>query len=366
MDRPAKDKDLHILVLEPYYGGSHKLFLSGLRKLPFQFEFMTLPDRKWKWRMRLAAPYYANKLNRPGRRFDRILCSSYVDVATFLGLAPEWVREVPILTYFHENQFVYPIQVEDERDLHFAFTNLTTALASDSLAFNSAYNLTSFLDGVEKLLKQSYDLKLKNPCEIIRARSRVLAPGIDFSIIDAQEEPDRNRAPVILWNHRWEHDKNPELFFKTLFQLDREGLNFKLIVLGESFKSHPLIFDEARKKLSHRILHFGYAKSRRDYALWLKHGDIAVSTAQHEFFGIAVIEAVRAGCRPLLPKRLSYPELFSEEFLYDEENFVRLLREAVLKKKRLSTHQAKKLTRSFSWDTLAAAYKSWINETQTA
>ena len=365
MDKPARDKDLQILVLEPYYGGSHKLFLSGLSQLPFQFQFMTLPDRKWKWRMRLAAPYYATKLSTLGQRFDRILCSTYVDVAVFLGLTPAWVREVPLLTYFHENQFAYPVQVEEERDLHFALTNMTTALASDSLAFNSAYNLTSFLDGVEKLLKPSHDLKLKNPCEIIRARSRVLPPGIDFSIIDAGEEPDRYQAPVIVWNHRWEHDKNPELFFEALFQLDREGLNFKLIVLGKSFKSHPLIFDEARKKLSHRLLHFGYAGSRRDYIRWLKHGDIAVSTARHEFFGIAIIEAVRAGCRPLLPRRLSYPELFPEDFLYDEEYFVHQLREAVLKKKRLSPIQARKLTTSFSWDTLAPAYKSWIEDART-
>ena len=37
-----------------------------------------------------------------------------------------------------------------------------------------------------------------------------------------------------------------------------------------------------------------------------------LSTARHEFFGIAVAEALRAGCLPWLPARLSYPELLPE------------------------------------------------------
>jgi glycosyltransferase involved in cell wall biosynthesis len=364
MDSLIKDKNLSVLVLEPYYGGSHKSFLNGLRQhLPFNFEFMTLPARKWKWRMRLSAPFYAQELHKSGKRYNRILCSTFVDVASFRGLAPSWVRKVPLLTYYHENQFTYPIQVDDERDFHFSLTNLTTALASDSLAFNSSYNLESFTEGIKKLVKYSYDLKLDNPVWKILKKSIVLSPGIDFSVIDAVEGSDKTGPPVILWNHRWEHDKNPVLFFEALFELDREGIDFNLVVLGESFKSRPAVFDEARKRLSDRILHFGYARSRRDYAHWLKQGSMVVSTTGHEFFGIAVIEAVRAGCRPLLPKRLSYPELFPEEFLYNDDNLLNRLKDEI-SKKRLSHNKAIKLTRPFSWETLATAYKSWIIETK--
>jgi glycosyltransferase involved in cell wall biosynthesis len=357
---PDKTKDLSVLVLEPYYGGSHRSFLSGLGRLPFEFELLTLPARKWKWRMRISAPYFAEQLHQVGKRFDRILCSTYVDVAAFRSLAPAWVREVPLLTYFHENQFAYPVQMEDERDIHFALTNMTTALVSDGLAFNSAYNLESFLDGEEELLKHSADMKLDDPSGAIRKKSRVIPPGIDFSDIDSEEKPERARAPVIVWNHRWEHDKNPELFFKALFDLDRDGVDFNLVVLGESFERQPPIFDEARERLSHKALHFGYASSRRDYIKWLKRGDIAVSTAGHEFFGIAVIEAVRAGCRPLLPNRLSYPELFPKEFLYENEEFAQRLKEEVLRNEQLSPEEAMRLTEPFSWDTLSLTYELWI------
>ncbi len=357
-----EDKTLRVLVLEPYYGGSHKSFLAGLcRNLPFTFDLMTLPARKWKWRMRLSAPFYAQELHKSGRRYDRILCSTFVDVAAFRGLAPPWVREVPLLTYFHENQFAYPTQFEDERDLNYALTNVTTALSSDRIAFNSLYNLESFMEGIEETLKHSYDLKLENTVEEILNKSRVLPPGIDFSIIDSAEKKNRSGPPVILWNHRWEHDKDPDSFFEALFDLDREGIDFSLVVLGESFKSHPEIFDDAKKRLSEKVLHFGYVRSRKDYARWLKHGSLVVSTAKHEFFGIAILEAVRAGCRPLLPRRLSYPELFPEDFLYNEDDLLDRLKEAV-RKQRLSHHASIKLTKPVSWKELAPAYKSWIEE----
>jgi glycosyltransferase involved in cell wall biosynthesis len=351
---------MKVLVLEPYYGGSHESFIKGLLRLPFRFEVITLPARKWKWRMRLSATHFAQELQKSRKRFDRIICSTFVDVAAFRGMGQSWVRDVPLLTYFHENQFAYPTQVEDERDLHFGLTNATTALASDSLAFNSKYNLRTFLEGLKGLLKHSTDMKLQDPVARIRAKSRVLPPGLDFSGIDTAPGAPPGGPPVVLWNHRWEHDKNPEAFFEALFELQGAGVDFRVVVLGESFERKPAVFEEARSRLGHRILHFGFARSRRQYAKLLRLGDIVVSTSRHEFFGISVLEAVRAGCRPLLPRRLSYPEMFPRRFLYDDENFHRELRETILNNQRLRAGEAKALTEPNSWDALAPSYEDWI------
>jgi glycosyltransferase involved in cell wall biosynthesis len=355
--------ELRVLVMEPYHGGSHRAFLRSVMGLPFRFTLMDLPARKWKWRMRLAAPHFARLLRESGQRFDRILCSTFLDVASFRGLAPAWVRDVPVLTYFHENQFEYPVQVDDERDFHFALTNMTTALASDSLAFNSRYNLDSFLAGTGLLLRHATDMALADPASAIRAKSRVLPPGADFSLIDrACEIPTAPPPgpPVVLWNHRWEHDKGPETFFNALYRLDEQGVEFRLIVLGESFERRPGIFDEARERLAYRTLHFGYADSREEYARLLALGDVAVSTAQHEFFGIAVTEAVRAGCRPLLPRRLSYPELFGEDALYhDDASLVPALK-AALAAGRIGHAEGRRLTDAYSWAALAPEFEQWI------
>ncbi len=354
-----------ILALEPYYGGSHRRFLDGLaRWLPEGLKLITLPAHHWKLRMRLAAPWLALELSRLGERedpsgFRGLLCSTFVDVATLRGLAPPWVAALPIHTYFHENQFAYPVRIEDERDLHFGLTNLTTALASDSLAFNSAYNLESFLAGCREILSRTGDMKLPGIEERIRAKSLVLPPGQDFTKIDRAPMVNCRSRPVIIWNHRWEHDKNPEEFFAALFALQDSGCDFELIVLGQSFRQAPAIFPEARSRLAGRVRQFGYADSPELYAAWLKQGDVVVSTARHEFFGISVIEAVRGGCRPVLPGRLSYPELFPPEYLYGPGDLVQHLRGA-LSAGRLDHQTAQGLTERFTWTNLGAAYRTWL------
>ncbi|MCF6291497.1 MAG: DUF3524 domain-containing protein [Desulfobacterales bacterium] len=354
---------MKILVLEPYYGGSHKSFLQGLRRyLPMRFELLTLSARKWKWRMRLAAPYFA-ELMRNMEVPDRVLCSTFVDVAALRALAPPWIRQVELLTYYHENQFVYPVRVDDERDFHFALTNYTTALASDRLAFNSGYNLETFLAGAETLVKKAADMRgpaWEDFSGRIRGKSVILHPGLDFTDIDATPAGPCHPHPVIVWNHRWEHDKNPEDFFNVLYALDRQGIDFFLVMLGQSFARRPEIFAEAEQRLAHRILHWGYVKSREEYIRWLKHGNLVVSTARHEFYGIAVIEAVRAGCRPLLPDRLSYPELFPAGFLYRPGELPGQLADLLKKDSRMTPAQSSTLTGRFSWDLLAEKYRAWI------
>lgn len=56
---------------------------------------------------------------------------------------------------------------------------------------------------------------------------------------------------------------------------------------------------------------WGYLDSRQSYWRALADCDVVVSTANHEFFGVSVAEAVSMGCIPLLPQRLAYPELVS-------------------------------------------------------
>ena len=47
-----------------------------------------------------------------------------------------------------------------------------------------------------------------------------------------------------------------------------------------------------------------------------QEADVVVSTALHEFQGLAVMQAVAAGCVPVVPDRLAYRETYAEEFRY--------------------------------------------------
>ena len=140
----------------------------------------------------------------------------------------------------------------------------------------------------------------------ILEKSRIEPPGISVP------PPPEDRAPApftILWSARWEHDKRPELFFDALDLLDRRGVSFRLNVIGERFREAPEVFARARERFAGSIHRFGYQESTEEHHAALAEADVVVSTADHEFFGISVLEAVAAGVRPLVPRRLSYPEL---------------------------------------------------------
>lgn len=355
---------MKILAVEPYYGGSHRAFLDELlQQLPYSFELLTLPAQRWKWRMRLAAPYCAELLcerDATGQGHDAIFCSSFLDAAAFRGLLPPRLAAEPLLVYFHENQFAYPVQAVDERDVHFGIINLTSALAADKLAFNSRYNLESMLAGAKELLAKMPDMKLAGWEEAIRAKAAILHPGLDFSGIDGcVPAPPDGGPPVVLWNHRWEHDKNPEFFFRTLFDLAEQGVAFRLMVLGQSFRSQPSVFKEARERLAPRITHFGHAPTKEEYWQLLRQADVVVSTARHEFYGMAVLEAVRAGCRPLVPDRLAYQELFPARFRFQDEEFAECLKQS-LAAGRLREQEARDLTAAYSWSAVLPDYLRWF------
>jgi glycosyltransferase involved in cell wall biosynthesis len=203
-------------------------------------------------------------------------------------------------------------------------------------------------------------ISLNETLEKTYSKGSILHPGIDYSRIDAAAATRDSDIPVIVWNHRWEHDKNPEEFFTVLRSLKNKGVPFKMIIMGQSFKTHPECFKKAREYLEDRILHFGYVPSDDEYAALLRKGDIVVSTAVHEFFGISVLEAVRAGCRPLLPRRLSYPELFPEEFLYDDGGLENDLGNMLCNFEPLSAELSEKFTEPYSWTSLGQLYRSWL------
>jgi glycosyltransferase involved in cell wall biosynthesis len=316
---------MKILALEPYYGLSHKSFIDGwIDHSRHDFTLLTLPANIWKWRMRHGAITLSDqtkKLIADGQRFDAVFCSDMLNLAEYLGLCGAELGDIPTVAYFHENQLTYPVRFESERDYQYVLTNMTTMLAADAVWFNSAYHRDDFLTALRTFLKRMPDNQSLDSIDGVQSKSSVHSPGIKTF----PKRGDRAAGPMrIVWAGRWEHDKNPEDFFAAVKKLKEAGVNFRLSVVGEHFKEVPEVFGWAEKYFAEHIDHFGYQPTVADYRNVLSGGDVFVSTANHEFFGISALESISAGVYPVLPNRLAYPELIGnvtedgqDEYLYD-------------------------------------------------
>ncbi len=296
-----------VLAVEPFYGGSHQSFIDGLiERSRHEFRLLTLPPYFWKWRMRGAAVTMSRAARESDFEPDLVFSSDMLSLAEFKALYP---KAIPSVLYMHENQLSYPAPEESQRDVHFGFTNLTSCLAADFVVWNSRSHRDSFLEALPGFLSLMPDHAPRGVESIIEIKSRVIYPGVDLESILSVPAEDDGGPPIILWNHRWEFDKDPEQFFKALEEVEKSGHDFRLAILGENFQVKPEAFLAGKERFKDRVVQFGFVKERSEYAAWLRRCRASVSCAIQENFGIAAVEAAAAGAFPIWPDRLSYPEL---------------------------------------------------------
>ena len=362
--------------------------LPELNYNPPEIISIILPGKKWHWRMRASSIYLAQQIpllslpssfssassvsfissptslsnlssllysgNHPPVTTPMTLfVSSMCNLSELISLRPDLSLSTSCrkIYYMHENQVTYPSNEENtnkdinqNRDFHFGWIQFLSCLVADIIAWNSLYNLESFLTSLPSFLKlipdkQQYPQQLSSLIQFIRQKSIILPLPIDPTIDSFPEynniqedlplstpitlsSPTSSSSPALLpktqklriaWNHRWEYDKNPELFFNTLLQLQQKKLEFEVIILGEKFTEYPPIFDTACQTLKEtgHLLHAGYVPDRSTYIKYLSTCDIAISTANHEFFGVSMLEAMSCGVFPLTPCNLAYPEVLA-------------------------------------------------------
>ena len=359
---------MRVLLVEPYYGGSHRAWADGYRKSSeFDVTILDLPARWWKWRMRGGAVTLAEQaaeLASTGYRPDVVLVSSMIDLGLLATLLDRVWGRVPFVMYMHESQLTYPDSPLMAPDASYGFTNWTSTLVADAVVFNSEYHRRVFFEEVRRLLRGFPDHRHEHLVDGVAAKSTVLPVGIDLEWVGP---PVRDGGdPIIVWNHRWEHDKDPVRFFAGVRRLYESGLRFRLALCGESFRRQPTEFLEAARDFGDIIVHYGEA-TRKDYRRILARSDIVVSTARQEFFGMAVLEAIAAGAFPVLPDRLSYPAVIPDRFhdavLYPDGGFVDALARAIENPDRLSLVPGlSEAARIYDWTRVAPRYDALVAE----
>ncbi|XP_077009813.1 tRNA-queuosine alpha-mannosyltransferase isoform X2 [Tamandua tetradactyla] len=331
---------MSVLIIEAFYGGSHRQLADLLQEELADCVLHTLPAKKWHWRARTSALYFSQ--NVPISEHYRILfASSVLNLTELIALRPDLGKLKKIL-YFHENQLIYPVKKCQERDFQYGYNQILSCLVADVVVFNSMFNMESFLTSIGKFMKLIPDHRPKDLESIIRPKCQVIYFPIRFpdvsrfmpkhktthfkkmlglkenesatpsralplyqeqrgaeslcknfnlesgprnahSGVDTAQEgslgsslmqmsdlnksnssdnssshheenkcnltlnlydsldggDDQQRPLHIVWPHRWEHDKDPESFFKVLMHLKDLALNFYVSVLGETFQDVP-------------------------------------------------------------------------------------------------------------------------------
>ncbi len=360
----------HIFLISPYHTGSHRAWARGYaRHSRHHVHLLTMAGRFWKWRMQGGALELAHQIQQAVAQHgppDAILLTDMVNLPALIALARPWLNDVPLHFYVHENQLTYPPRPGEKQDLTYGMINTLSMVAADAVHFNSAYHRSTFFDALPRLLKHFPDYNHLEIIEQIQQKSDVLPVGLDLHYFDAFRPAKPASGPLrILWNQRWEYDKNPQAFFRVLRALAQEDVEFELIVAGENFRQQPVEFEQARKELAGHILHFGFAASRARYAQLLWQADVVVSTAIHEFFGISVLEAIYCHAYPLLPRRLSYPELLPSSLhpthLYTTETeLLTKLRWAAQNVATVRAQNFSHLAAVYHWQHLAPRYDTLI------
>ncbi|MDZ7754606.1 MAG: DUF3524 domain-containing protein [Gammaproteobacteria bacterium] len=312
---PAKPS--RILLLSAYDAASHRRWREQLTATlsAYHWQVLALPPRHFRWRIRGNALSWLEEPAMSGR-WDLVVATSMVDLAVIKGFFPG-LASTPSVLYMHENQFAYPTTHRQHTSAEPRMVNLSAAVAADVVLFNSAWNLESFLDGVNEFLDRMPDAVPRGLLDDLRNKSQVLPVPVEDHLFMTRESPLDTARPHLLWNHRWEYDKGPERLLSLLEALENRGLDFRLSVVGEQFRSRPPAFAAIRERHGRRLVHWGFMERRSDYDALLARADVVLSTALHDFQGLSMLEAMAAGCLALAPHRLAYPEYVPAAQLYE-------------------------------------------------
>ncbi|XP_042298167.1 glycosyltransferase-like domain-containing protein 1 isoform X5 [Sceloporus undulatus] len=335
---------MSVLLIEAFYGGSHKQLVDLLQEEIEDCVLFTLPAKKWHWRARTAALYFMQNVP-PSTNYRILFASSVLNLTELVALRPDLGKLKKVL-YFHENQLTYPVQKCQDRDFQYGYNQILSCLVADIVVFNSTYNMESFLTSIGTFMKRIPDHRPKHLEKLIRPKCQVLYFPIRFPDVSrfmpeykqihfekaAHSNQNRNTSHCVDLPFQEKNIGTSGLIMisnsdhgpgngdtQTEFcSLLPERSHDPLTTLDNLDKPTPSkctnICEEENSQ--HMSSTFCSIAGRLEYE----------QKCLHIVWPHRWIEAVYCGCYPLCPKALVYPEIFPAEYLYStpEQLFKRL------------------------------------------
>ncbi|XP_037856595.1 tRNA-queuosine alpha-mannosyltransferase isoform X8 [Chlorocebus sabaeus] len=169
---------MSILIIEAFYGGSHKQLVDLLQEELGDCVLYTLPAKKWHWRARTSALYFSQTIP-ISEHYRTLFASSVLNLTELAALRPD-LGKLKTILYFHENQLIYPVKKCQERDFQYGYNQILSCLVADVVVFNSVFNMESFLTSIGKFMKLIPDHRPKDLESIIRPKCQVIYFPIRF------------------------------------------------------------------------------------------------------------------------------------------------------------------------------------------
>ncbi|XP_016094263.1 glycosyltransferase-like domain-containing protein 1 isoform X2 [Sinocyclocheilus grahami] len=342
---------MSVLLLEAFYGGSHKQLVDLLKESVEDCVSFTLPAKKWHWRARTSALYFMQAV--PASSSYRVLfTSSVLNLAELVALRPDLARLKKVL-YFHENQLVYPVRKSQERDFQYGYNQILSCMVADVVVFNSAFNMKSFLSSISTFMKTMPDHRPKDLDRLIRPKCRVLHFPIRFPdvtrFLPAHKRLrhslrcDDIHAPATQSHVQTSAPSCPEL------TIDSEPPEKIVNVAGPQQSLEPMSVTPCQETLQIQPMSRPCGDERGNlqplHIVW-----------PHRW-----LEAVHCGCYPLCPKALVYPEIVPATYLYSTpEQLCKRLQDFCKRPQLVRHHVTQVNLHTFSWDTLGDSFRSLL------
>lgn len=178
--------------------------------------------------------------------------------------------------------------------------------------------------GTEYHKLKFYDTRLDWYDVTGRYFGKIIVTGNPFDtkeiLLQTNGLPLEKRENIIIFPHRWDNEKRPDVFVQWMEELYKQRQDFKVLITTSrpKFRSNSdWLLDMLYDATFPREIKEGLTKA--EYYQLMSEAKVFVSTTIEENFGYCLVEAITCGAQPLVPFDYSHPEILQQDsnFMYN-------------------------------------------------